>query len=347
MKIDSARVVLPSRSVSNEAVLGLIREHSLGLFAGNLDATLERISALLLRSGAEWRHWLDADETPIELTSRAVDEVLDDADCGKDEIELLVYTGVDRGFLDPANAYFIAQALGMDRVHCFDVVDACNGWSRALQLTYALFRTGVYKRALLVASEFPMFDGGPVYPGLFKLRTRDEVSRSFAGFTLGEAAAAAVVSHDPDRVWEFRFSSRPDLAHLCTLPLPGYQRYSINSDRDAPNGVFRFASYGGRMFATARREITTLVGQLTVPLAEVTGIVTHAATARDWDEGRRSLGIGAPLYNVYPRCGNLAAASIPAGLAFAVAEDHIHRGDRLLCVTGSAGMSFAAYSFVY
>jgi 3-oxoacyl-[acyl-carrier-protein] synthase III len=347
VRIDSARVVLPSRRVSNDDLLGLIRSHSEGLFAGDLDGALARIASLLRRSGAEWRHWLDAEETPIGLVSQAVEAALGDAGCERDEVELLVYTGVDRGFLDPANAYFVAQALGFDKVECFDVVDACNGWSRALQLTYALFGAGLYRRVLLVAGEFPMFDGGAVYPDLFTLRTLEEVPRSFAAYTLGEAAAAAVVSCDPGRLWEFRFSSRPDLAHLCTVPLPGYQRYARDPEQAAANGVGRFTSNGGKMFSIARREVASLLRELTVPLEDVTAIFPHAATARDWEEGREALGIEPPLYNIYPRFGNLAAASIPAGIALAAAEERIHRGDRLLCLTGSAGMSFAAYSFVY
>jgi len=54
-----------------------------------------------------------------------------------------------------------------------------------------------------------------------------------------------------------------------------------------------------------------------------------------------------PLLNAYPRSGNLAAASIPAGITSAVADHSIGRGDRILCFSASAGIAFSAYSFVY
>jgi acyl-CoA:acyl-CoA alkyltransferase len=39
------------------------------------------------------------------------------------DIDLLIYCGVDKGFVEPANAYFFADALGM-RAQCYDLVDA-------------------------------------------------------------------------------------------------------------------------------------------------------------------------------------------------------------------------------
>lgn len=347
MRLESVSVALPTRCLSNDDLVDLVAEHSLVGFRGDLEAALEQLSALLRRSGARSRHWLGVDETPIALIERAVDAALDQARCTRDEIDLLVYTGVDRGFIDPANAYLVADALGMDEVNCFDVLDACNGWSRALQIVDSLFRAGAYSRALLVNAEFPMFEGGAIYPELFALRSREQIRSSFAAFTLGEGATATVLSPDPSSHWEFHFSSRPGLADLCTVPLNGFDRYTPGSSRVGRNGAERLTAFSGPMFAAARREIPALLGALEAPLEEVAMIFPHAASFDAWEEGRRANAVEPPIYNIFPRCGNLAAASVPAGLSLAAEEGRIRRGDRLLCLTASAGMSFAAYSFVY
>jgi acyl-CoA:acyl-CoA alkyltransferase len=347
MRIAAVGVALPSRRVSNKEILGLIRRHSEKTFPGDLADAIKRIGVLLQRSGAESRYWLGADENPIGLTARAVAEALNAADCDRREIDLLIYTGIDRGFAEPANAYFIAQAIGMERVHCFDVLDACNGWSRSVQLVYALFKAGMYRRALLVSSEFPLFEGGPIYPDLFELRTSDDVGRSFAGFTLGEGVAATVLSNDPEYEWEFHFASRTDLVNLCTVPLPGYERYSARSGYLPANGLMRFSSDGGRMFSEGRREITKLFLELSILTEDIVAIFPHAATVRDWIDGAAALGVDQLIYNIYPYCGNLSSASVPVGIALAANDGRIQRGDRLVCVTGSAGMSFAAYSLVF
>jgi acyl-CoA:acyl-CoA alkyltransferase len=347
MRIAAVELALPSRRVSNEEILDRVRHCSKKTFSGDLDHAVRSIGALLRHSGAESRRWLANGETAIDLTIEVVADALRAANCKTDDIDVLIYTGIDRGFIEPANAYFIARAVGTKRAHCFDVLDACNGWSRSLQLVYALFQSGTYRNALLVSSEFPLFEGGPIYPYLFELRTPKDIGRSFGGLTLGEGAAATVLSCDPEYSWEFHFASRPDLVNLCTVPLPGYSRYSERSGYTLPRGVMQFSSDSARMFRESRSEITRLFLELSIRTEEIAAIFPHAATATAWVDGAAKLGVDGLLYNIYPHCGNLSSASVPAGIALASEERRIRRGDRLVCVTGSAGMSFAAYTFTF
>jgi acyl-CoA:acyl-CoA alkyltransferase len=347
MRLSSVRLAVPSRKVTNEDILELIRTNSQDSFSGDLERTLAQIQKLLEYSGAACRFWLDDGQSPMELISAAATQALIAARLDASEIDLVISAGVDRGCLEPANAYFIADSLGMKRVACFDVLDACNGWSRAVQLVDALFRVGTHRRVLVINAEFPMFTGGPIYPALFRLRSRDELTWSFAGYTMGEGATVSVLTREPNDEWEFHFSSRPDLADLCSLPIDGYRRYCGPSPRVGRNGVNRFASYSTEMFSAANAEVSTLFRGLSVPLDAIRTIIPHAATRRLWDEGAEALGVRDRLYHIYPRLGNLVSASIPAGIAMAVDEGRIQRGDRVVSCVESAGMSYSVCSFTY
>jgi 3-oxoacyl-[acyl-carrier-protein] synthase III len=347
MRIDAVKLVLPTHGLTNDDVVALIRRHSCATYGGDLDGLLARIQALLHRSGAEHRYWLADHEMVTDLTARATAQALDTAGCAPEDVDMLIVASVDRGFVEPATAYFLAQMLGMPHVQCFDVVDACNGWSRALQLLSALFQAGTVKRAIVINAEFPMFAGGPIYPKLFTLRTPEELAWSFAGYTLGEGVAVTVVSADPTRVWDFHHASRPDLADLCTIPLPGYERYAPPSTRIGHHGVCQFTAFSGDMFGEATRELVALFRRLRTPIQELRAIFSHGATRRSWDEGAEALGVRHLMRYVYPQFGNLVSASIPAGLATAIDAGEINRGDRIACCGASAGMSFSVCSFVY
>ncbi len=347
MRLDSVKLVLPSRCLTNEEVVALVRKHSSGVYGGDLERLVAGVGTLLRRSGAVHRHWLGAGEATLTLVDRAIQQAVDSAGCQMADIDLMICASVDRGFVEPASAYLIAQALDLGRIACFDVVDACNGWTRAVQLISALFHTGTYRRALIVNAEFPMFNEGPVYPRLFALRDRQELAWSFAGYTLGEGVTATVLSADPREDWEFHGSSRPDLADLSTLPLPGYERYSRASSRIARNGVGTFAAFSGVMFDEASREVGQLFERLKVSMSEVRAIFPHGATRRNWDQGAGWRGVRHLMYHTYPRFGNLVSASIPAGLATAIDAGDLRRGDRAVICGASAGMSFSACSFRY
>lgn len=351
MKLSAVRLALPSRVLSNDAVLDLVHEHSKGIFVGDLPKTLALVERMLVHSGARQRHWCAPHERVLDLVAQAVDATLADVGCRKSDVDLLICASVDRAFAEPANAYYIAHALGFAGAQCFDILDACSGWVRAIQVAEGLLRAGACRRILVINSEFNQFEGGAVYPATFALRTPAELEHKFAGLTLGEGVTATLLEANADANigthWEFRGKARPDLAELCSVPLTGFERYACPSDKTGRNGVNRFTSYAIPMFSAALCELVDLIKQVQVSLADVDAFFVHAASAAIADEIAKRLDARQPIHNVYADYGNLVSASIPAGIALALEGKTLKRGDHILCCVGSAGMTFSVASGVF
>lgn len=348
MRIEGISAVFPSRKLTNNDLVELIRVNSEGKFDGDLSSALLIIRRLLAYSGAEQRYWLGHDERPIDLILQAANGALAKASIEADEIELLIFVGVDRGFNEPGNSYFVANALKMVGVHCFDLLDACMSWSRALHIIDSLFRAGAYRSAMIVNGEFNQtHKGGPTYPKTFSLRDPKQIEWTWPGYTVGEAATATVLTNKPNEDWTFSFSSRNDLADLCSIPTEGYEDYCLMSDRIGRNGFGSFTSFGKKMHEAGTLEVRKVFEKLGAPITEIRAIFPHASSKRSWDEAARPLGFEHLLYHIYPKYGNLVSASIPAALARAIEAGAFKRGDKGVGWLGSTGMSFAAYSFVY
>ncbi|MFE9663140.1 3-oxoacyl-[acyl-carrier-protein] synthase III C-terminal domain-containing protein [Streptomyces sp. NPDC005955] len=346
MKLRSVATELPSREVTNADVTRLIQQHSAESFAGDLDHTLRRITAFLRYSGSVTRYWLDAGERPIDLLRTAANSALAKADVAAGEVDVLIYTGVARGFLEPAGAYHSAAAIGLDNAQCFDILDACMSWTRAVQLADALFRTGEYRTAMIVNAEFNLRAGGPVYPRTFRLENVEHLQSTLPVYTLGEAATATVLTSEEAEPWRFRFISRPDLAPLCNVTLEGYEGYCEPSDKIARNGVGTFTSFGFDMHAAGKPEADKVFRRLDPPVHEVAALFTHASSKREWQAGADRLGLGSVIHHVYDRMGNVVSASVPAAIDSAVQAGRLRPGQRAVGWVGSAGMSFGAFTFV-
>ena len=349
MKIESVQLVLPSRVVSNAQVLEMIEHHSSDTYIGDdLSEALKKISMYLKYSGSNTRHWLDTGDRPIELMCSAVEAALEDADVSREDIDVLVYTGIGRGFLEPGGAYHTANALGMHHVECYDVIDACMSWTRAMQQLQALFKTGVYKRALVVNAEFNMYEGSAIYPAVFGLNSIESVEWTFPAFTLGEGTTATVVradEPDEDNTWSFNFASRPDLSELCNIPIENYEGYCMPSEKVGKNGVGRFTSFGSGLVEHGKDAAIQVMAEMDVNVDEVKGIFTHASSKRDWEIFAQELGLKSLLKPIYQDTGNLVSASVPGALATAINRESVKKGDKVMGWVGSAGMSFCAYSF--
>src|SRR5918997_2324716 len=126
------------------------------------------------------------DEYASDLAIDAATKVL--ADTGRDplDIDLLLFASATRDMAEPATAHVVQAALG-GRAHALDVTNACNSFLNGIDLARSMILAGRARRALVVTGETPTRAMRPRLDGMAQART------AFAGFTFGDAGAAALL----------------------------------------------------------------------------------------------------------------------------------------------------------
>lgn len=345
MKIIGIAAAIPSRQVTNQEVLALIEQHSSDDFQGDLSKTLKVVDQLLKKTGIESRCWLGENEQPFGLLEEAFDQALAQAGIDKKEIDLLLYTGVGRGFVEPANSCFVAKMLDL-QCRNFDVLDACMGWVASMDIINDKMKAGSIRHAAIVNVEFNVVNGSHIFPKNFDLGSSAELAYKFPSFTVGEAATVTIVSHDDPDNFRFSFVNRPDLSDLCTISLPGWEYYCQPSDMIAvTGGQYQFNSHGGKLHDIAAIEAVNVFKQHGVPAEQIQWVFPHASSPKQWTHYAELVGLEGKLHTIAQKRGNLVTASIPAGIVDAIEAGKLKKGDYCLGWKGSAGMVFSAMTF--
>jgi len=292
--------------------------------------------------GTDVRFWCADGERASDLCVRAGERALARAGMSPDDIDLLIYVGVGRGFVEPATANVFQDLLALRRATCFDVMDACASWLRAIHIAQSFLATGAYRNILILNAEFNRT------LGQFALRSPDEFDFRFPTYTIGEAATATIVSDSraPD---EYRadFRTFGDRRDLCLIPLPNWHEYLAKDGHTlAPH---EFYSWGRQLMEFG---LTKLVEQATElpsfhdPAPDL--VFFHAASDGMSREGMRRMGID-PGLGVYTheRFGNTVSASLPMAMAAARDDGRLAPGARALVAFASAGVSTALVRFTY
>jgi len=347
MRIDGISFLPASRKMDNEAVLDEIRRHSAPCFDGKLQHALDYIKSKIEDTHLKTRYWFDEGERPLDLLVRACQQAMDQAGCRAQDVDVLIYAGNTRGFIEPADAYFVADALGMDDVHCFDIVDACMAWTRACDITQSHFLSGRYRTALIVNAESYYPAGGVAYPSNFQLRSLRDIAHCFSAYCGGDGVTATVLRADPERPWEFHYQSTKKGVDLCTIPLPGYEGRSRPSERIGLNGLGAFTSFSSLVFGYYQCMVDVLK-QLEPHRDSLRMIFPHTGgSVPEFQNWAELAGFGHCLRHIYPDYGNLGSASIPAAIALHAADGSLARGDRFGFWVGSAGLSFVSSTLIY
>ena len=128
MKIAAISYRVPSLIMSNSDMIEMVDRLNPETSRLRKAIFFRTIDTLYGRLGAKTRHVRDVarGEKAVDVILGAIDGALASADMAPEDIDLLIYCGVGRGFLEPANSYFYARARGMRTTNCFDVTDACT-----------------------------------------------------------------------------------------------------------------------------------------------------------------------------------------------------------------------------
>ena len=346
MRIESIAMKIPSRKITNDDILDFLVTYSNGVSKRMLKGYQRVVSGMLTSTGADVRYIRDKSrsERASDFVLAAMKESLRKAELTPEEIDLLIYCGVGKGFLEPANAYFYADAMGMV-CSCFDLADACMSWTRALELAYEFLRSGRYKKIMVINGEFNSDHG---LPDNFEVKNLKQLEYTFPTYTIGEAATSTILVAS-EQEWTFDYITRADLCDLCNIPLEGFDDFVEPTSRIGKNGVLNFVAYGREMFASAEDHLGELLLRVVRNLDEPDIYFPHAASSNAYLKGGDKIGIDPDkMYSeVFPRYGNVVSASIPMGMHLAIEENRLKRGDKVVLCPASAGMVYAVVQFKY
>jgi 3-oxoacyl-[acyl-carrier-protein] synthase III len=345
VRIASVRHAVPSRRLTNAWVIENLREHNAGRLPGATLARLEtRVLEMLEAAGTDTRWALDDGERAIDIARRAGRDALARAGAVPEDVDFVVYTGVGRGWLEPATGTAVQAALGLPRATAFDVLDACASWLRAMQVARGLLHGGGYRCGLVVNCECAHWRAWADW----SFDDVDELDHRFAQFTIGEAATATVVTDEnPEDDFHFAFRTAAEQFDLCMIPLERVADF-VPGAVDPRLVPGRFFVRSRELLGRAVRLITdTFEGDPRLRAGRYDICFGHAATQRVADVVAERLGVADVGYMTHGRFGNTVSASVPLAMSLAADEGRLGRGAHVLVVVGSAGLTAGLAAFTY
>lgn len=343
MKILSIGYALPSKKVGNEELIQEILDKNRHNFSPQqMEAIESKLRRFFKMSGTQTRFHRNNGERALDFAIKAGKDAMEKAGVKPEEIDLLIYAGVGRGWVEPATANLFQSELGLRSATCFDVLDACASWIRSLSIASTFLAQKMYKLIMIINCEFNFRE----YAN-FEFKDDQDLENSFSAFTIGEAATATLLGPDEGADESlFSFKTWGEKHGLCKIPLPNAADFSPNGERLKPMSFF-----------TAPAELLTFtIRKLVAHFKETRAvaekfhdiIIGHAVSVPSTVKTVSLLGIdAAKVFETHARFGNTVSASLPLALAVAEAEGRLERGMQVLLLMGSAGVTTALGSFRY
>lgn len=345
MRILNISYALPSKEVTNQGLIEQIVEKNRNqLSSQDLKSLEAKIKRFFKMSGTMIRYHRNIGEKALDFALKAGKEALGKAAVKPQDVDLLIYAGVGRGWVEPATANLFQSELGLTSATCFDVLDACASWIRSLAIAKSFLAEKIYKMIMILNCEFNFKE----YANL-EISNSKDLENSFSAFTIGEAATATLVTADGcSDDFYFSFKTWGEKHGLCKIPLPNADDFSPNSGADGLQPMSFFTIPGELLSFTVKKMVSHFKETQAIAGKYHDIVIGHAATVSSTLKWAQLLKIDpSRVFETHARFGNTVSASLPLALAVAEAEGKLWRGMRVLLVMGSAGVTSALGSFRY
>jgi 3-oxoacyl-[acyl-carrier-protein] synthase III len=343
MRYCAIEYAIPSKLVTNgEIIQEIIARSKRYLTQKALNLLALRLDELFKKSVTSVRYHRAKSERSIQFGIEAGKKALESANMAPRDIDLLIYVGVGRGYIEPATANVFQKILNLNKATCFDILDACASWLRAIHVAHSFIKSGMYKNIMIMNCEFNFRE----YAN-FEFKSLKDIEFNFPTFTIGEAATATIVTDsEQDDEYYASFRTWGDRHNLCKIPLPHFSEYSDGELRSEIQPL-TFFSYGEKIFRFVFSRLCKHYREdaaLTSFTHEI--VFSHAASDAMSEKVIQSCKLGQEKgYNTHKRFGNTVSASVPLAMGCALQEGRLKNNTNVLIGFGSAGVSTAWSKF--
>lgn len=329
MKISSISYYLPDHVVSNDELLQLIITNS----KANVD--VEALKKKLLLNKAETRYFKASNETSLDMAEKAVKRCLEKANLKIDDVDLIIFTSMERMYIEPPMGVLLQSRLGA-KAHAYDISNACLGFLNAMELAKLYMDANKYHNILIVSAEI----GSQWIP--WDKFSIDKDLTGFSALTVSDAAVAMLLqpggAEQNFKVFDFKtFGEYNDLCQIKIGKDQNSLKLLVKSKKLAMIAVELMSSF----IPCFLHKSKDFLGKLDIWfLHQVTGEPKKFCGALEDDLYNIS-------YHTFSKVGNTGTASIPLGMALAEEKSLLKRGDKVALIVGASGFSYGGTCFIY
>lgn len=332
-KISGVSYYLPENKISTSDLENrLIHENPHIKFVPGLISKITRI---------ESRYFAQSHEYSSTLAVKACGNLFNKNSVKLNQIDLLIFASAGQDLVEPATSHIVQNALGTT-CPVMDIKNACNSFLNAFEVADSFIKQAKYQKILICTGEKSSVGVK------FKLKDKDDFRNSFAGYTLGDAGSAVLLeaSQDNDsRIIYSKFTALSKYWSVGTLPGGGSRHprgdeftyfHGSGADlRDAfdelgPDLIIDSLKHTGLEFQDFKR---IFVHQVSLPMLEL--FLKSSGIDKD------------KVLVTIVDYGNMAAATIPVGLAMSLEQGQISRGDKIMLIGLAGGVSLGVTILQY
>lgn len=327
MKILGTGIYLPKQIVTAEEI-----DHKIGAQPG---WTRNNVGVLT-------RHFVQQ-ESNSQMGALAAKEALAAANLRLEDIDCIVSASGTKEQAIPCTASLIYKELGPHHqgIPAFDLDSTCLSFITALDHLSYLLEVKRYRHILLVSTE------------IASIGLNWQQKESAALF--GDGAAAVVIGYDEEeksKILASRMETYHQGAHLSEIRGGGTKYHPRTYHGNLDLNDFLFDMDGQALYRlTARylpRFLSRLLQAARLSLQEVDIVIPHQASPGAMRLIQKRLNISdQQMFSYAAQYGNMIAASIPLGIHLAIQQQKIKRGDHVLLLGTSAGLSLGGILLVY
>ncbi|MBP1993224.1 beta-ketoacyl-ACP synthase III [Paenibacillus eucommiae] len=327
VKIAGTGIGLPKTKISDREM-----DHRLGLREGWVRKKSSVVS----------RYFIEH-ETASQLGAKAAYAALEAAGLTFKDMDCLVCASGTMEQPIPCTASLIQEAMGEGEsgVPSFDINSTCLSFVTGLDVMSYMVDAGRYRRVLLVSTEVASKG----------LNWKQKESAAL----FGDGAAAAVIeqagARESSRILHAAMETYSVGARLSEIRGGGSRLHASEYSEERADD-YLFDMQGEAIFRMASKLLPGFLNKI----LEATGtdirdfklVIPHQGSALAMKLLSRKLGISEEqLMFTTPEYGNTIASSIPIGLHEAIRQQRIERGDRVLLLGTSAGLSLGGVVLDY
>lgn len=297
-----------------------------------------QVGQLAALTGIRERRYWNPGTTMAHGAALAAKKAIAKSNLTSDDIGILIYAGVCRDFLEPANACEVAHELKLNsRTQVFDVSNACLGVINGIVQVANAIELGHVRAGMIVSCESarPIVD--ITIEKLQSVRDMDTLRLSLATLTGGSGSIAVIVTHrdlapSGHKIVGGAMRARPEHHELCRW------MYAESGDNARPMHMTTDATavleHG---VALGRETWEAFLENVGWTVDQVDRTICHQVGAPHRETVLKLMGVSPEKdYPTFEYLGNIGTVSLPITAAIADERGFLEKGHRVaMCGIGS------------